>query len=192
MAAAERDVGAAGRKRASLMLPAASQPDIIRANQKDAYALLMFREQVENAARVIGGNRRMLAWQHEIPVIADAIYYTLTTLAGAQTLGEEYCEIVQTSAGTRALPGFARRLALVMLQTVGPYAATKLYGRAVARAAAADPQEGEGESRTVAWMRTAKNIVQDEVPLVHLAVFYFVGTYYSIAKRLTQTTYVRK
>lgn len=38
-----------------------------------------------------------LKYQREIHLVSDSAYYAFTTLVGAQTLGEEYCDIVQVS-----------------------------------------------------------------------------------------------
>lgn len=58
-------------------------------------------------------------------MLAEALYYTLTTGTGIQTLGEEYCDILQASGAGGGPPGALRRGALVLLQTLGPYLAEK-------------------------------------------------------------------
>jgi peroxin-10 len=57
--------------------------------------------------------------------LAEILYYTLTTGSGLQTLGEEYCDILQAAGVAGAAPGRARRGALVLLQALGPYLAEK-------------------------------------------------------------------
>lgn len=49
----------------------------------------------------------------------------MTTGSGLQTLGEEYCEILQASGSVGASPGTVRRCVLAFLQSVGPYVADR-------------------------------------------------------------------
>lgn len=58
--------------------------------------------------------------------MAELLYYILTTGGGLQTLGEEYCDILQATGAVGAPPGNVRRGALVLLQSLGPYLAEKL------------------------------------------------------------------
>lgn len=51
------------------------------------------------------GARRQHVWQKEINTISDICYYGLTTLLGTQTLGEEYCDIVQINQYNQTYPG---------------------------------------------------------------------------------------
>lgn len=49
------------------------------------------------------------------------LYYALTTGRGLQTLGEEYCDLLQASGVQEGPPGSLRRGALVLLQSLAPY-----------------------------------------------------------------------
>jgi len=53
------------------------------------------------------------------------LYFTLTTGSGLQTLGEEYCGIIQASGRAAGSPSTLRKGALVLLQSVGPYLTEK-------------------------------------------------------------------
>jgi peroxin-10 len=53
------------------------------------------------------------------------LYFALTTGSGLQTLGEEYCDIIQASGKAGGSPSTLRRGALVLLQSVGPYLTEK-------------------------------------------------------------------
>jgi peroxin-10 len=59
---------------------------------------------------VFSGARRQHVWQKEINTFADVCYYGLTTLLGTQTLGEEYCDIVQINKFTQTYPGIIVRI----------------------------------------------------------------------------------
>lgn len=43
-------------------------------------------------------------YQTEIDVFSDLCYYSLTTLLGTQTLGEEYCDIMQIKSSSNTFP----------------------------------------------------------------------------------------
>lgn len=57
-------------------------------------------------------------------LLASLLYHGLTTGAGAATLGEEYCDILQTGASGR-LPRHGQQWLLVLLQSLGPYLADR-------------------------------------------------------------------
>lgn len=61
----------------------------------------------------------------EIRVMAELLYYALTTGSGLQTLGEEYCNLLQATGAVGAEPRTMRRGALVLLQSIGPFLAEK-------------------------------------------------------------------
>lgn len=58
--------------------------------------------------------------------MGQILYYSLTTGAGMQTLGEEYCDILQVTGSIGLPPGTVRRGFLVLLQTMMPYLADQI------------------------------------------------------------------
>jgi hypothetical protein len=77
--------------------------------------------------------------RREVKLLASLLYHGLTTGAGATTLGEEYCDVLQTAASGQP-PSAGQRLLLVLLQSLGPY----LAGRAAAgveRGTATEPAQ---------------------------------------------------
>ena len=50
------------------------------------------------------GSRTQHMYQTEVEVFSDLCYYSLTTLLGTQTLGEEYCDIMQINSSTGTFP----------------------------------------------------------------------------------------
>lgn len=46
-------------------------------------------------------------YQTEVGVFSDLCYYSLSTLLGMQTLGEEYCDIMQIKGSTGTFPSLA-------------------------------------------------------------------------------------
>jgi hypothetical protein len=73
-------------------------------------------------------------------MLAELLYYTITTGSSLQTLGEEYCDILQSTGGMGLPPSTLRRGVLVLLQSLGPYALEKL-----------DPTTGNHSGAVGAW-----------------------------------------
>ncbi|KAK9786583.1 hypothetical protein WJX73_010336 [Symbiochloris irregularis] len=108
--------------------PGAGQPDIVRASQKDELYLQYLTDACLDAVRGLLGPRRALLWMREVRLFSELLYHGLTTGAGLQTLGEEYCDILQVSGAGGVAPGVLRRGMLVLLQTVAPYIVEHLPG----------------------------------------------------------------
>ena len=87
-------------------------------------------EQCHDTVRRLLGPLKALQWSRETQLAAEVMYYVLTTGKGLQTLGEEYCEILQTvGTGAGLAPGKFRRGALVLFQAVIPYVSEKFIAR---------------------------------------------------------------
>ncbi|CAO3635752.1 unnamed protein product [Cunninghamella blakesleeana] len=194
----------------SLSLPFGAQPDIIRANQKDVYYQSILQEQMSTVCQQFLGARRQHQWQKEINTFSDFCYYGLTTLLGTQTLGEEYCDLVQINQYSEIYPGFIRRFILVFTHTLLPY----IYTRGIAeikkqaqRRSLHQPQrhhhddDVELDTNTVPLKERIEQFVKNTLPNIqefifknvkplHLAIFYFFGAYYSFSKRLTGIRYL--
>ncbi|SGY66881.1 BQ5605_C004g02716 [Microbotryum silenes-dioicae] len=108
----------------------AAQPEIVRANQKDLYYLSQLRERFEDVARSLLGTRWLQNWNKELQHGSRLAYFGLTTLLGSQTLGEEYCDILQYDVKTRKPASPRKRGLLISLHIVFPYLAARLYAAA--------------------------------------------------------------
>jgi peroxin-10 len=119
----------------------AAQPDIVRAAQKDDLYLQQVEDAAQDALRRAAGPAAALKHAREARLAAALAYHGLTTGCGLQTLGEEYCDIVQVAVGdggaaagiagagiAAAAPGAGRRAAVALAHALGPY----LAGRAAA------------------------------------------------------------
>ncbi|KAL3688505.1 hypothetical protein R1sor_014814 [Riccia sorocarpa] len=123
---------------------AAAQPEVMRAAEKDENYVGQVCEACYDAFRHTFGTRLAVAYQNEMKLAGRVPYYLLTTGSGLQTLGEEYCDIVQVS-GVPGLPATpARRTLLVFYQTALPYLAERLSARAASRGMALG-SEDEGD-----------------------------------------------
>ena len=145
--------------------PHATAPDIIRANQKDAYFQEVVHEHTTTILRRLVGSRATYTWASETRTFAELLYLLLTTVVGNRTLGEEYCDVLQVETGSgrgsgdgRRLPGLKRRVGYVVSAVLVPYLLGKgmpavrrlirsfLEGRAVRRMKGKGKGKGGGDS----------------------------------------------
>ncbi|XP_029085666.1 peroxisome biogenesis factor 10 isoform X2 [Monodon monoceros] len=168
---------------------------------------------------LLSGAKKWLEWRREVELVSDVAYFGLTTLAGYQTLGEEYVSILQVDPTQGRVPSRLRRGILVALHTVLPYLLDKallhLEHELQADGDGAWPSRGSlapsarGQSGTRRWMRrcTAALTEQQQGTLLravlvfrqglgclqrlHVAWFYIHGAFYHLAKRFTGITYLR-
>uniref|UniRef100_A0A1D2A7M6 RING-type E3 ubiquitin transferase n=1 Tax=Auxenochlorella protothecoides TaxID=3075 RepID=A0A1D2A7M6_AUXPR len=106
--------------------PPAGQANLIRATQKDEVYLQQLSEACHDSVRRLLGPGPALKWAKETRVLAELLYYACTTGTGRQTLGEEYCDILQSSGGRGLPPSPLQRGALTLLQSLGPYCLERL------------------------------------------------------------------
>ncbi|ORY65988.1 RING-1 protein [Pseudomassariella vexata] len=185
--------------------PFALAPDIIRAHQKDAYFQGVLTNQLTDLHRRLLGARSAHTWTTESRTIADLLYLCLTTLLGNRTLGEEYCDLVQVESETGgALPALPRRATYIAGSILLPYALAKVLPglrarmrvrleRSLARMKAQDPRKcGSWAYRVRAYVLAHLSSITSPAPVhaLNLALFYFSGSYYELAKRVTGLRYV--
>jgi len=195
--------------------PFAAAPDIIRSHQKDAYFTGTLTNTLSELNRRLLGARSAHAWASETHVVASLLYFSLTTLAGSRTLGEEYTDVVQLhvgdaggKAGERgvsrgpALPSVRRRAAYIVTSVLLPYVAGRTLPslrrkvRALLEARLQrlrqDGKEKTREARIGKYLLAHLGTITSAGPVHALAltVFYFSGTYYELSKRLLGLRYV--
>ncbi|KAG6514334.1 hypothetical protein ZIOFF_024687 [Zingiber officinale] len=113
--------------------PPAAQPEIMRAAEKDDNYAAYVHDACRDAFRHLFGTRVAVAYQSEIKLLGQTLYYVLTTGSGQQTLGEEYCDICQVASSYGLPPTPARRMLFVIYQTAIPYLAERISSRMTAR-----------------------------------------------------------
>ncbi|XP_006885885.1 PREDICTED: peroxisome biogenesis factor 10 isoform X2 [Elephantulus edwardii] len=189
---------------------AASPPAVVRAAQKDDYYRNGLRSAAGGALHSLAGARKWLEWRKEIELLSDLAYFSLTTLAGYQTLGEEYVGLVQVDPSQRRVPSRLRRSVLIALHTALPYILDKALLH-LEHELQANGGIGPGtRSRTGVrlWVhqRAARLSEQQRRALLqavhvfsrgltylrrlHVAWFYISGVFYHLSKRLTGITYL--
>ncbi|PIA17030.1 hypothetical protein COEREDRAFT_80748, partial [Coemansia reversa NRRL 1564] len=172
------------RATSRFQFPFAGQPDIVRATQKDLFYEQRLRQQMAELIQERWGTRRYTQHREAIDACCSALYHGLTTLAGSQTLGEEYCGTLQMVApGMR--PSFIRRLLLVALQAGGTPTLAFLLSKTRTWL-----QKRRGTAVLIQVLEMLRGNGLTKLIMAHLAVFYIAGAYYSVAKRLTGVRYV--
>ncbi|KAI0843113.1 Pex12 amino terminal region-domain-containing protein [Hypoxylon sp. FL0890] len=206
---------AAAPTNASSPYPYAFAPDIIRAHQKDAYFQGLLTNQITDLHRSLLGARSAHAWAAESRTLADLLYLCLTTLLGNRTLGEEYCGLVQVESNTGALPALSKRAAYIAGSILAPYGLTRLLPKIRARirarlqrnlglTATGEAQSGDENAlsnlkgrrrwsyKLQAYILAHLSSITSPAPIhaASLALFYFSGSYYELAKRITGLRYI--
>ncbi|KAH6804725.1 peroxin 10 [Perilla frutescens var. frutescens] len=127
------DAGPSGSSGGVRSFPQAAPPEIMRAAEKDEQYASFVYDACRDAFRHLFGTRIAVAYQSETKLLGQMLYYLLTTGAGKQTLGEEYCDITQV-AGQHGLPPTpARRSLFIFYQTAFPYIAERISSRIASR-----------------------------------------------------------
>ena len=187
--------------------PWAAAPDIIRSNQKDAYFQSILLQQLSTVIRSLYGARTEHKWVNEASVFTELLYLSLTTLIGNRTLGEEYTDIVQVEDITpHRLPSLTRRTSYIVFSVLLPYALGRFlpaFRRKFRSKLEATIRHSKND-RISGSTPSSKTLQVQEYLLKHLdsitspaptyaiglAVFYFTGAYYQLAKRVTGLRYV--
>ncbi|KAF8252619.1 hypothetical protein K440DRAFT_594082 [Wilcoxina mikolae CBS 423.85] len=177
----------------SYKFPLAAAPDIIRANQKDAYYQGLLLEKLQTILRNIYGARILHQHHLEAKVAAELLYLGLTTLRDARTLGEEYCEILPVNRDGITKPSFKTRAGWILTSAFGPYILAKSLPRLRARLRrylSSPPGKQLGTVKKYLLEHLDALTSPDTLLAVHLGVFYFWGSYYHLSKRLWGLRYV--
>ena len=164
---------------------------MVRGFQKDEFHGKWLFEKLYESFSIVFGPRRAIAWQREVRLASDLVYFGTSTLLGRQTLGEEYCDLVQLSSSTDQFLPLSRRLQLGCWTILLPY----LYSRLIVKIGSsshAPSLENKGCSRAMAalaphlpWLK----VVLLRFQRLHLAMFYLGGHYYEWAKRMGGVVY---
>ncbi|KAK9330441.1 Pex12 amino terminal region-domain-containing protein [Lipomyces starkeyi] len=179
----------------------ASAADIIRSSQKDGYVESVLNDKLSAVIRQVYGTRTLHQFSSEVSLLAGMMYLSLTTLAGSRTLGEEYCDIFLVNKDADSLLGFRKRFGYVVSSTLFPYIINKNLPSIRRRLRheidkldqpGSDPDKQNVRTRIRrVLLRNLQSLTSvDTVNAVHLAAFYFYGSYYHFTKRLWGMRYI--
>ncbi|KAG0143448.1 hypothetical protein CROQUDRAFT_661254 [Cronartium quercuum f. sp. fusiforme G11] len=195
----------------TLRYPNAAQPEIIRADQKDAYFIATLQDMLESSLRGFVGARWITARSNDLRDVGRLIYYFLTTLSASQTLGEEYCDIAQLDATTGNYPSIKRRALWIFIHVYSPKILNTLYAQIRGRflpleqvpTQEVDFSSNDNRNRwrfgrlkkTVStWLSLLPNTLNlttfHTIGSLHLAIFYLTGRYFHWSNRLTRIRYL--
>ncbi|KAL4808458.1 Pex12 amino terminal region-domain-containing protein [Aspergillus unguis] len=199
--------------------PFATSPDIIRSYEKDAFLTAGLANQAQSIVRTLRGARYAHTYSEAIKHLTELLYFSLTTLTGNRTLGEEYCDLVQLEDDTLQLPSIIRRLGYVLSSIMVPWALQRILPgfrqrlrakleRSIARQQmraqkAEEPQNMAPKNRSkqkpfFTKLRVQKYILEhldsvtslSPIYALSIATFYFTGSYYHLSKRFWGLRYV--
>ncbi|KAL1846708.1 peroxisome biogenesis factor 10 [Paecilomyces lecythidis] len=199
--------------------PFATSPDIIRSHEKDAFITSTLTSQAQSIARSLRGARYAHVNTDAIKRLTELLYFSLTTLLGNRTLGEEYCDVVQLEDDTLLFPSIVRRAGYIVssillpwvLQRVLPSFRARLrlkLERSIAREQAKKAQKNgsvklsarkkEAENTFFTKLRIQSYILEhldsitslSPIYALSLTTFYFTGAYYHLSKRFWGLRYV--
>lgn len=162
--------------------PGAPGEDVVRSVQRDGFAMHDLRVSVRNAATVLLGPRRATQFEQWIGTLSDVLYFCVTTIAGTQTVGEEYGELIQYSAQSGRYPDFVRRLLSVAMHIGGPALLTVLFRRAT---------KGSSPASIVSLVMPHERVAGriSRWQQLHLGWFYIQGKFHDLSKRILGISY---
>ncbi|KAL3445700.1 Pex12 amino terminal region-domain-containing protein [Aspergillus insuetus] len=199
--------------------PFATSPDIIRSHEKDAFLTANLTNQTQSIVRTLRGARYAHTHSEAIKNLTELLYFSLTTLIGNRTLGEEYCDLVQLEDVTLQLPSISRRAGYILSSIMVPWTLQRILPgfrqrlrakleRSIARqqlkaqqtkAAAEFASNGKPKKQSFfTKLRIQKYILEhldsitslSPIYALSIATFYFTGSYYHLSKRFWGLRYV--
>ncbi|KAE8348640.1 Pex12 amino terminal region-domain-containing protein [Aspergillus coremiiformis] len=196
--------------------PFATSPDIIRSHEKDIFLTSNLVHQAQNIIRSLRGARFAHTYSETIKTLTEILYFSLTTLIGNRTLGEEYCDLVQLEDDTLQLPSFIRRAGYIVTSIIVPWILQRILPafrqrlrakleRSIARQQLKAREEVKftrnNASRVPSVftkLRIQKYILEhldsitslSPIYALSIATFYFAGSYYHLSKRFWGLRYV--
>ncbi|KAL4821706.1 Pex12 amino terminal region-domain-containing protein [Aspergillus spinulosporus] len=199
--------------------PFATSPDIIRSHEKDAFLTANLANQAQSIIRTLRGARYAHTYSEAIKHLTELLYFSLTTLIGNRTLGEEYCDLVQLEDGTLRLPSITRRVGYILSSIMVPWTLQRILPgfrqrlrakleRSIARQQLKVQQTKELNSTPsknklkqpsfFTKLRIQKYILEhldsitslSPIYALSIATFYFTGSYYHLSKRFWGLRYV--
>ncbi|KJH53034.1 zinc finger, C3HC4 type [Dictyocaulus viviparus] len=167
--------------------------EMVRAQRRDEEEIDSLRDRISWVVKELLGQRAWIQVYPYIRPLAMVAYYSCTTLAGVQTLGEEYVKIFATHSTFQTIPSFETRFLFVFFHAIAPLL-TQLSIQKAQRVLAHpstssfmgvsiknNPKARKSFENLLEWIRSGI----PHLHRIHLAFFYIFGAYYNISRRLT-------
>ncbi|KAL8640771.1 MAG: hypothetical protein Q9228_002349 [Teloschistes exilis] len=185
----------------SFIYPFATAPNVILANQKDAFLTTSLQTQLSGILRSLYGQRFTQSHNPSITAFSELLYLGLTTFIGNRTLGEEYCDLVQVQSADGRLPAVGRRAGYILSVVLLPYTLNRILPAVRARvrlkleASLRKNEEQQGEKKgdwLARYVLENLGMLTSTAPVyaATLAAFYFAGNYYHLSKRIWGLRYI--
>lgn len=186
----------------SFNYPYATAPDIIRAHEKDIFFKGIIFDQLSSLLRRLKGAHILHTYISQVKTFSELLYLGLTTFIGNQTLGEEYCNIVQVENNTLKLPSFRKRVGYILTSTLLPYVFKIILPRFRTKLRAnlelkiqqlnEDNPKDRRHKKILSYLLENLSTITSPSPIhaITLTMFYFSGAYYELSKRIWGLRYI--
>lgn len=178
----------------------ATQPEILKLSEKDGEYINDLKHKFLDALDLFiprfFSYRQITQNVDYLTLFSSLIYYSLTTLRGKQTLGEEYSSLFQISSKDYKFEGIptllSRRLVYILFFCGGPFIVSKyltIWFNKIRDKALTDENKTSWKVFFFKKMPDFSEIVKKFYKL-HLGIFFIKGMYYEISKRFTNIRYI--
>jgi len=165
--------------------------EILRSVQKDESYLTKLHQSISNLGLEIFGPQVWIRYKALCEPATRFLYYSVTTLCDYQTLGEEYTGLIQVVHRKKQLPSKLIRLIMIFLQTFGPHV-LKYWLRNLENTVKRNSLNLDKEaSMRILKLLPMMEQLTEYVDKINVCIFYFQGTFYHLAKRLTGISYIK-
>lgn len=153
----------------------ANVSDIAARSEKDGKFIDKLIADINHVVRETLGTRQWIRYEPIIARTTHLVYHLLTTVAGNQTLGEEYYQLVQTNLPTSLVPSAVKRLALALVTCFGDIFLKRLH-----QLLPLEGNDGDGILQNVDELVSKANRI----------LFFWGGKHFELEKRLLGIDYL--
>jgi peroxin-10 len=151
-------------------MPFAGAPYILRSTYKDQYLLdELLAQPLSEVVGAVFGPRFANLHDKKIELAAIFLYYSTNVLLATQTIGEEFCDILQVTPSASP-PSTARRAVLVLFTVLQPLVLNALASRVFPSSASHD--------------------VANQIKKVHTMLFFLTGWFVTIPHSVAGMRYI--
>jgi peroxin-10 len=104
-----------------MTLKYADQFTIIQSYQKDDLYRSKLRSKIKTFFSHLLPPNKILRLTNELNLVADFLYFCLTTISTRQTIGQEYCNLILYDDIQRNVPKKSKRIVLIAIKIILPY-----------------------------------------------------------------------